>query len=818
MKKNTKHLLLAASCLCGAVLVGSAFGVVTAKNVTAEDIGITMLPGASIRMDVTKDDNQAVTGYDTGIRFTATVAPTLAETLVEDGAYVDGAEVGMFIVPQQYIDAFEASEYTDYFAYFSEVKGKAKADIAYVCDAADLNLTKETSVNVSILKLLEKNYNLSYQGVAYYAQTVGDKVTYKYTSPSEARTVSFVANAALLDTETTYSEDQRTALSNIIEKAVQLKSNFAVTVNAGEWLDLQQEFVSEITAEDLAFTIKEGDCITLKGGFMDTEVTDAGEATVNVTAYGGLVDFDIAVTVKAREIADNEVVDFKLASDLQYADDKGESTLEYVESFNGAQGVLKATAANWSHVGFKSLKPISEYSGKYLVIRMWVETTATDGFVYIKDSSVGKSLTAIQTGRWVNYYFDGAIFLEQWTDQGSYYSSMATNRAGTYYIDKIYMTDDMEVIDFGAATDVAYTVNREGVEGITYIESFEGAQGVVKVEDTDGWAAFGFKTVMPIANYAEFDYLVIRMYATGESTLKIANPYSFSFNTVRTNEWVEYYFDGSAFLTQWADQGNYYSSLFFGKAGLYYIDEIYMSNSIPTIENGALVDFAVADDVSLITVTNGTASWVNTDGTQEGGYLKVDYTAQPSFSLDISDCGLNWTDYKWLVLRVNFKGGDAQVQDVNMNGLNEKLGWIYNGKYVNYVFDISTLTTSVVNFTTSVKAEGNGTFYVDEIYLLKDVSEADLSIVTEGTLTAGETVSVSLVNPSNASYLSMTVTAPDGSAVSAEGFTAVAGTYTVTVQLATGSYYDSTNYVDELRNICYYSGGATTLTFTFMVV
>ena len=597
MKKNTKNLLLAASCLCGAVMASAAFGVFQTETVSAEEMGISMIPGASIRMDVTQDDNGQVTGYDTGIRFSATVSPMLADALVENAEYVAGAELGMFIVPQQYIQAFEASAYTDYFTYFSEVKGKAKEEISYVCDASALNVTEETTVNVSILKLLEKNYNLSYQAVAYYTQTVGDTVKYIYTAPSDARTVSFVANGALLDTETNYSAEQKTALANILERAVQLKSNFKVTVNAGEWFDLQEAFTSEITAEDLAFTVKEGDCVTLKGGFMDTDVDDAGEAVVNVTAYDGLVDFDIEVTVKAREIADNEVIDFKLASDLQYADGKGESTLEYVESFNGAQGVLKATAGNWSHIGFKTLKPISEYAGKYLVMRMWIETESTDGFVYIVDSANDRSLTAIKTGYWVNYYFKGETFLQQWQDQGNYYSSLATNRAGTYYIDKIYMTDELEVVSFDSQTDFSYALNREGIETLSYVESFEGAQGVVKVVDTDGWAVLGFKTVMPIATYANAKYLVIRMYATAASTLKIANPYSYSYNDAQVNEWVEYCFDGAAFVKQWADQGNYYSSLFLGKAGTYYIDKIYVTDEVPsTLSVNSFTSEAYAGD------------------------------------------------------------------------------------------------------------------------------------------------------------------------------------------------------------------------------
>lgn len=722
MKKNTKNLLLATSCFCGAVVASAAFGAVQSNMVTAEVAGLSMMPGASIRMDVTKDENQQVTGFDTGIRFTATVAPELADLLVENSAYVDGAEMGMFIVPKQYIDAFEASEYTDYFTYFSEVKGKSKADIAYVCDAEALNLTEETKVNVSILKLLEKNYNLSYQAVAYYTQTVGETVKYTYTAPSDARTVSYVANAALLDTETEYSADQKTALSNIIEKSIQLKTDFAVTVNAGEWLDLQQEFTSEITAEDLNFSIKEGDCLTLKGGFMDTDVDDAGEAVVNVTAYDGLVDFDIAVTVNAREILDNEVIDFKLASDLQYADGKGESELEYVESFNGAQGVLKATAENWEHIGFKTLKPIGEYAGKYLVIRMWIETEATDGYVYIKDSTTGKSLTAIKTGRWVNYYFDGATFLEQWKDQGNYYSSLATNRAGTYYIDKIYMTDDIEVLTFDLKSDVSATQTQGDINSIEYVESFNGAQGVLKV-DTKNWGRFSFKPNYDIAQYAGFKYLVMRMWVESDYNADSGN-YLYigrasgddlrSYTTVKTGRWVNYYFNATHFTEQWAaGWSNYYSAIAFRYAGEYYVDEIYVTNEVEVI------DFACAGDI---------ASVKNKGDLNSMEYLETFNGAQGVLKVDAKSWGclgftpiMDLSKYQGnnrLVIRMyatvssNFQ--IAQTNGVQFNGA------IPANQWVEVSFDGAAFLSQWADsgsYYTALIFKSTGVFYIDAIYM-----------------------------------------------------------------------------------------------------
>ncbi len=845
--KKAKKLMIATAFLFSVALTGAAIGSlnnVSSDAAEAEKALLSIDAGASIRVDTLKDEETGeVTGYDTGIRFTATASQTLVSSLVEttEGgvAYKDGAELGMFIVPKTYLAAYNAQKnggITDYFDYFSQKKGLEKSQFTYVCSADELNATGDTNYNVSILKLYEQNYNRTYQAVAYYTQKTGDTVTYYYTDTSDARTVSYVADAALLDPDGNYSAEKRKALGGIIERALELKLGAIGTGNEAEYfgavhgdtpVKLQESFTPEITASDLTFTVKSGaENLSITKG--TATATAAGTATMNVSAYGGLVDFD--VTMKTLEKQDNEVLDFAGANDMVYnTTNEGDVTgIEYVEEYQGANGVLKVTAKNWGRLGFDPVQAMDAYAGyKYLVIRMWADTTATDGYVYIDETNVGTSMTTLKTGSWVNYYFDAETFRTQWADLGNYFSSMSFNRAGTYYIDKIYVTNNVEVIDFDDSSDLEVIGNKQEVSVTGYLDSLANEEGVVEFTGSGNWIRFGFPRKQAANMYANNQYLVVRMYV--EET--VANSYAYigingsdatcrAYSNIRTGSWVDYYFNGNIFYNQWTNNGdsNWYSALAIYGKSKFYISEVFVTNVLPNGNNGEIVDFASSDDISKIAVTNGAASWVDTDGTQAGGYMKVDYTAQPSFSMNLSDYSKNYLDYKWLVLRANFKSGSSQVNDVNMNGSNEKLGWIYNNKYVNYVFDISSLATDVITFTTVVATSGAGTFYVDEIYLLRDVAKSDLSIATEGTLTAGETISVSLVNPNNASYLSMTVAAPDGSTVTnLDGFTAVAGTYTVIVQLSTNAYYDDTNYVDELRNIRYYSGGTTNLTFTFTV-
>lgn len=716
MKIKTKNLLLAA--FCSIFLVCIAFGFATTNQVSASELGITMEKGASIRV---VEDGENATGCDTGIRFKATVSSTLASEVITDGAYVGGAEIGMFIVPQQYIDAYNASGYTDYFTYFSEVKGKQKADIAYVCDAADFSLTNDTTVYVSIARLLEKNYNLSYQGVAYCTK---DGTTYSYTEPSDARNVSYVANAALLSTEEDFTDEERTALANVIKKSIELKSNLALTLNAGETLDLAPIFAAEITASDLAFTITNGDCATIKGSWIDTALDDAGEATVNVTAYDGLVDFDITVTVNARTIEANEVIDFKYASDTQYVQGNGESTFEFLETFQGANGVMKATSVNWGHMGFRTLKPITEYSGKYLVIRMWIETTASDAFVYIVDSANHRSLTTIKTGCWVNYYFDGAVFLEQWKEQGNYYSSLATNRAGDFYIDKIYMTDKTPVIDVSSSSDLAKFKNKGDVNSIEYLDTFEGAQGVVKV-DAKSWGCLGFPTTdWALDNYAGYKYLVIRMYATVAGNFQIAESNGTQLSAAVANSWIDVYFDGPAFVDQWDDQGNYYSALIMKSTGIYYIDEIFMTNELGKtpvcdVENSSMVS-------SSYFKNQWDASYSYLAEYQGAkGVLKVDAKNYGCFSFK-NLASLDFlSNYEYLVVRawVDTAYAGSGANFIRLGYSTGETVTLEAGKWVDYKFSMDGFidfwsTYGWSDYRASLVFGYASTYYIDCIYAI----------------------------------------------------------------------------------------------------
>lgn len=317
MKKETKKWIVTTS-LAFACVLSCAIGtqVLTASADTAKEADLQMLSGASIRMDVTtNEDGEVVVGSGTGIRFSATASKDLVATLVENGAYKSGAELGMLMVPAKYVSDYTAqlkddNAYDDYFTYFSEVKDASEANIKYVYPAEQLSTTEANNINVTLESLLNDNYDLSYQALAYYK--LGG-TTY-YSAPSETRKVAEVAHAALTDTEKTYTADQRTALGNIIEKSIVLKNGltagadgyYEMTLTESESIDWKEIFAfCGDTMDSAAITATKVDIdndidrfVTVDDAAKTMSFGIVGEwLQVNLGAYNGDVNMDLKVLV-----------------------------------------------------------------------------------------------------------------------------------------------------------------------------------------------------------------------------------------------------------------------------------------------------------------------------------------------------------------------------------------------------------------------------------------------------------------------------------------------------------------------------------------
>lgn len=235
-----------------------------------------------------------------------------------------------------------------------------------------------------------------------------------------------------------------------------------------------------------------------------------------------------------------------------------------------------------------------------------------------------------------------------------------------------------------------------------------------------------------------------------------------------------------------------------------------------------VLSFTEEADVEAITATGATLSWVEAANGVTGGVLKVAHSglATPKLAMNMTELCTSYKDYDWLVVRAYFSNKlSGSMADMNVCGKDDDYfkSWIYHNAWKNYVYKISSLTEAQaaaleLQLTTTNNSTAAGEFWIDEIYLMKDASKADLSVKTSGTLVEYQTVSVALENPSNAAVKAFTLKDPDGETVETpQSFTAKMGTYTATVTLVSGNQSDST------RNALYYGGKNTDLVFTFTV-
>lgn len=298
-RKIDKKLMIRLACTLSIASVIGAVCAVTTNNVEVNaSSSVAMDGGASVRMDISKDGDNVVIGSKTGIRFPATVPASLVSAL-------DGEDyVGMLIVPEKVFTAFEAqSMETDYIKFIAskmeKTAAEVEADNACTFALSQLSETEDNVIYGTIASLSDANYNEAYQAVAYY---VDDGVYYYAATPSEARTVAYVADEALLDADGGYSDDQKTALGNILEKSIMLENNitdeYVLSVNTLETAELAPLF-SGLNATDVTFTPEDKTVATVDEDGVLTALQTAGNTLVNVSAYGGKVNFDISVKTTA---------------------------------------------------------------------------------------------------------------------------------------------------------------------------------------------------------------------------------------------------------------------------------------------------------------------------------------------------------------------------------------------------------------------------------------------------------------------------------------------------------------------------------------
>ncbi len=292
LKNKVFYVLATSFAACALFATGAALQQASA----AETDKFTFDTGASIRIDTT----EAATS---GIRFTATFGEDLYADLVQEGALKEKAEVGMIIVPDVYYTDYQEAGASDYFTYFEEVKGKSKADLSVSFGVEKMIAVEDGyQINGAIVKIKDANLNLDYRAIAYYTL---DGVTYNYQVHSDVRSIVYVADKALLDTETSYEAEEKAVIAGYIGKS--LSKGITMDVTEGEKS-------LGITDPNAQYGLYDENVVTVENGVV--KAVGVGETTIAVCAYDDMVLEQVKVTVTDAKAADFSFVE----SDKGYAE------------------------------------------------------------------------------------------------------------------------------------------------------------------------------------------------------------------------------------------------------------------------------------------------------------------------------------------------------------------------------------------------------------------------------------------------------------------------------------------------------------------
>lgn len=214
---------------------------------------------------------------------------------------------------------------------------------------------------------------------------------------------------------------------------------------------------------------------------------------------------------------------------------------------------------------------------------------------------------------------------------------------------------DTEVLSLDFESDIN-NVKSYGGDGasVEYLSDFEGEQGVAKFTYNSQWPFMQFKPLKKMAEYADYDEIIFRMYFPKDTTNNqwvqawkvqknnavVASSTNIPGNFLgdQLNTWIDIVYDAQTFIDLWTDDLQFSTSsavpnlggtaVTGSVGGVYYLADISVRKHI----DGEVLSFDHRMDLDKIAgmTTDSTKSWVDElkdkDGVVETGVLKVEYT------------------------------------------------------------------------------------------------------------------------------------------------------------------------------------------------
>ena len=301
--------------------------------------------------------------------------------------------------------------------------------------------------NGVVTQVLEQNRLLAYKSVAYIADESGEAVQYTYTEgTSAARSLYETLNMAIVDVKYDYASRILSAYEWFGASA----ENPVVIADKTEYSAILRSVNNGVSFENRYFKLSsdilvDSDADLLGENFKGTWTEDSKTAKV-----------DKREEAKVNEI---ESFDHRFAIGTSIKTTESESggvTLEWLESFNGASGVLKVNVPAKS--GVKNLPFVprldkSEYAkftGGKVILRAYIPSSTNGYLSSLNFGSGGYSNS--KSYAWTNHGFNTwnnySLSLDKFLNDSWYLQVTASDdisKAIEFYIDAVYVTADPEV-------------------------------------------------------------------------------------------------------------------------------------------------------------------------------------------------------------------------------------------------------------------------------------------------------------------------------------------------------------------------------------
>lgn len=399
-----------------------------AANAEGTSVTFQMENGASVRLS------------DEGIRFRAEMNQEKYQQITEN----EKIKLYFVVAPAQFIDGKTDGKYAEL-----EQKITIPVDESKIYEEDGVYYA-----NGVVTRVLEQNRLLAYKSVAYIADESGEAVQYTYTEgTSAARSLYETLNMAIVDVKYDYASRILSAYEWFGASA----ENPVVIADKTEYSAILRSVNNGVSFENRYFKLSsdilvDSDADLLGENFKGTWTEDSKTAKV-----------DKREEAKVNEI---ESFDHRFAIGTSIKEANG-VTLEWLESFNGASGVLKVNVPAKS--GIKSLPFVprldkSEYAkftGGKVILRAYIPKSTNGNLSSLNFGTGGywpnKSYAWTNYGhdQWNNYSLSLEKFLEEsdpnpetHSNGSSYLQVTASNeidKAIEFYIDAVYVTADPEV-------------------------------------------------------------------------------------------------------------------------------------------------------------------------------------------------------------------------------------------------------------------------------------------------------------------------------------------------------------------------------------